>query len=626
MAVLTLKNVTVTFGTQVVLDAVDLTVEKGERLCLAGYNGSGKSTLMRLFDGSLQADGGQLSRDPALGFAVLDQSLPPASEETVYDAVAAAFADTGALLAEYHHLAASDSPDMKRLAVLQEQIDSASGWALAHRVENLLTRMALPPDAPLNTLSGGWRKRIAIARSLVTEPDVWLLDEPTNHLDIPTIEWLQAQMLAFEGTIIFVSHDRAMMQAVATSMVDLDRGHLTRYDCDYETFIERRAHNREVETSQNRKFDDQLKAEETWIRQGIKARRTRNEGRVRALERMRAERAARRERGGLSLDIESGMASGKIVKELTGVTHHTGDRLIVRDLDLIIQRGDRIGLLGPNGVGKTTLINIVLESLRPESGHIKSGTKLEVAYFDQVRGTLDPDAALVDYIAEGREFIEIGERRIHVMGYLKNFLFDRDQARGPIRMLSGGEQNRLLLAKLFSKPSNVLVLDEPTNDLDVESLELLEQLLIEYQGTLLLVSHDRAFMDNVVSSLLVFEGDGRVTEYVGGYSDWLAAGGIHGEAPQREAPSRLDNTGAGADHKQRKADRNEVRRRERELASLPAKIEALEAQIAAQQEAVASEDFFSQDAATQKAGYDRLQSLESDLEQLFERWTELEET
>ena len=512
--VATLKNVTVTFGTDRVLDHVNLILDQGERLCLTGRNGSGKSTLMRLLSGELQADEGTIWRSRDLSYSFLDQELPEVSSATIFDAVAMAFENTGQLLSEYHALSlqlsdvkADHDKIVARMDTLQHKIEAADGWSVNHVIEATLQRMQLDPDIPLSQLSGGWLKRVAIAKSLVIEPDVWLVDEPTNHLDVPAIEWLEQRMVEFPGTIIFVSHDRHLLRSVATSLVDIDRGAVTLWKCGYEAFIERRDHEREVQTLHEKKFDEKLRKEEAWIREGIKARRTRNEGRVRDLEKLREVRRQRRSVSDLKLEVDAGSNSGKVVKELSAVSKSFDDKVLIRNLDLIVRRGDRIGLLGPNGCGKSTLINLLLEELEPDSGVIKTGTKLEVAYFDQARRQLEPDKKVADYISDGREYISINGKEIHVVSYLGNFMFNADQARGPIHRLSGGEQNRLLMARIFSQPANLLILDEPTNDLDVESLELLEEMLLAYNGTVMLVSHDRTFMDNVISSLLVFVDD-----------------------------------------------------------------------------------------------------------------------
>ena len=523
-----------------------------------------------------------------------------------------------------------DDSTLDRMAQLQTQIEAIDGWVLHHRVESVLQRMKLPPDEKLINLSGGWLKRVAIAKSLVTEPDVWLLDEPTNHLDIPTIEWLQEVMLEFQGTIVFVTHDRELMQSVATAIVEVDRGQLVRWDCDYKTFLERREHEREVEQTHNKKFDINLKKEEAWIREGIKARRTRNEGRVRALQQLRLERQKRRTQGTLKLAVDSGSASGKIVKELINVSKSYDAKPIITDLDLVIQRGDRIGLLGPNGSGKSTLIKILLEGLEIDSGEVVSGTKLAPAYFDQVRGQLNPEQSVKDYIAQGREYISINDREVHVVSYLANFMFNPEQARAPIRTLSGGEQNRLLLARLFSLPTNLLVLDEPTNDLDVESLELLEELLLDYTGTVLIVSHDRSFLDNVISSLLVFEGAGRVIEYVGGYNDWLEGGGSF--AALANAADKVNPTAKAAvaeapmSFEERKKAKAALKKRERELAQIPDRIDELELEMASLQAKIAAPSFFQASAADQDLLYASVAEKEAEMDILMARWEALEQS
>ena len=632
MSIASLKNVSVHFGTDTILDQVEFNIAKGERVCLTGRNGSGKSTLMRLLCGEVLADEGNIWREKALSFSTLEQDLPAGDDTTIFAAVASAFSEAGELLAEYAQVTMGtfDDSTLDRMAQLQTQIEAIDGWVLHHRVESVLQRMKLPPDEKLINLSGGWLKRVAIAKSLVTEPDVWLLDEPTNHLDIPTIEWLQEVMLEFQGTIVFVTHDRELMQSVATAIVEVDRGQLVRWDCDYKTFLERREHEREVEQTHNKKFDINLKKEEAWIREGIKARRTRNEGRVRALQQLRLERQKRRTQGTLKLAVDSGSASGKIVKELINVSKSYDAKPIITDLDLVIQRGDRIGLLGPNGSGKSTLIKILLEGLEIDSGEVVSGTKLAPAYFDQVRGQLNPEQSVKDYIAQGREYISINDREVHVVSYLANFMFNPEQARAPIRTLSGGEQNRLLLARLFSLPTNLLVLDEPTNDLDVESLELLEELLLDYTGTVLIVSHDRSFLDNVISSLLVFEGAGRVIEYVGGYNDWLEGGGSF--AALANAADKVNPTAKAAvaeapmSFEERKKAKAALKKRERELAQIPDRIDELELEMASLQAKIAAPSFFQASAADQDLLYASVAEKEAEMDILMARWEALEQS
>lgn len=624
MPIITLKNVSLSFGHDLVLDKANLNIDKGERLCLTGRNGSGKSTLMRLISNRLNADEGMIWRADNLKFSNLDQDLPDDLDSTVYQAVASGFSNLGPLLSEYHELTMSMSmqKDMvHKMAKLQEKIDAADGWSIGHRIDTILDKMKLPADSNLSTLSGGWLKRVAIARSLVAAPDIWLLDEPTNHLDIPTIQWLESQLLGFDGTIIFVSHDRQLMQSVATSILDIDRGTVKRWDCSYQAFLERKDRELEVQAQQEKLFDDRLRKEEVWIRQGVKARRTRNEGRVRALEKLRVERQQRRSSSQLKLEVDAGSASGKIVKELINISKRYGNEKLIDNFSLIIQRGDRVGLLGPNGSGKTTLLKILLEDLPPDAGQVRTGTKLEVAYFDQVRARLNPEQSVSDYISEGRDYITINDKNVHVVSYLNNFMFDGDQSRSPIRTLSGGEQNRLLLAKLFSLPANLLVLDEPTNDLDVESLELLEELLMDYKGTVLLVSHDRSFMDNVVSSLVVFEGGGVVKEYVGGYNDWLDAGGQFNVEPIM-SPDKVEVQGTS--YRERKKHKSKQQKMSKELQQLPGKVEALEREIEEHHKTMSESPFFEQSDKEQQRLYTEVNNLEQQLGVLFERWEELE--
>ena len=642
--VATLKNVTVTFGTDRVLDSVNLILDQGERLCLTGRNGSGKSTLMRLLSGELQADEGTIWRSRDLSYSFLDQELPEVSSATIFDAVAMAFENTGQLLSEYHALSlqlsdvkADHDKIVARMDTLQHKIEAADGWSVNHVIDATLQRMQLDPDIPLSQLSGGWLKRVAIAKSLVIEPDVWLVDEPTNHLDVPAIEWLEQRMVEFPGTIIFVSHDRHLLRSVATSLVDIDRGAVTLWKCGYEAFIERRDHEREVQTLHEKKFDEKLRKEEAWIREGIKARRTRNEGRVRDLEKLREVRRQRRSVSDLKLEVDAGSNSGKVVKELSAVSKSFDDKVLIRNLDLIVRRGDRIGLLGPNGCGKSTLINLLLEELEPDSGEIKTGTKLEVAYFDQARRQLEPDKKVADYISDGREYISINGKEIHVVSYLGNFMFNADQARGPIHRLSGGEQNRLLMARIFSQPANLLILDEPTNDLDVESLELLEEMLLAYNGTVMLVSHDRTFMDNVISSLLVFDasGSGRVTEYVGGYSDWhkenqqrssnAGSVAVSKKSQQNASSARtdmlMDDSLGFEERKKLKAERQKGKK---ELEKLPGQIEKLESTLNDCNQKISETDFYQRPQAAQNEIFEMVKDLESQIEQLMTRWEQLE--
>lgn len=627
MSVLTLSDVHLTYGTDVILDGTDLAVQPGDRICLSGRNGSGKSTLMNVMLGNVLPDGGNVWRQSGLRFAALEQSLPSREDQTIFASVAAAFAEVGQLLADYDEASVRTNVSLKELDRLQHAIEAVDGWSLKYRIDTVLDRLGMDPLQNVQNLSGGWLKRVAIARSLVLAPDVWFLDEPTNHLDIPTIQWLESVMQDFAGTLIFVSHDRELMQAVATSVIGIDRGRVARWDCDYQTFLQRRDHEREVEAEQNKLFDQKLAQEEVWIRQGIKARRTRNEGRVRALEDLRQERSQRRNERNLQLEIGSASKSGKLVVEATGVNKAYDGKSVVKDFDLIIQRGDRIGLIGPNGAGKSTLIRMLLGEEAPDSGEIKLGTRLDVAYFDQSREQLNPDQSVSDYISNGREFIEIGGKSLHVVSYLGNFMFNGDQARAPIRTLSGGEQNRLLLARLFAEPANFLLLDEPTNDLDVETLELLEERLAEFEGTVLVVSHDRNFLDNVITSLLVFEGDGFIQESVGGYSDWYrGSGGFQSSGDEKPIAASSN----GKDFEENKKRKSKKQKNERdlnkELSKLPDQVEALEASIVTLQATMAAPGFFDQPANKKQPVMDELKAAEAKVETLMSRWETLEAT
>ena len=527
MPLLRLDKVSLHFGTQVLLDEVDLVISRGEKLGLLGRNGTGKTTLLKVLAGELSPDSGERWLRPGVKLARLEQTLPEGDELTVFEVVAAGLSRAGELVAEYHRLVHdTTNTDLDTLARVQQQLEDVDGWTLQQRVETIISQLQLPADSTMGELSGGWRRRVALGQALVGDPDILLLDEPTNHLDIPAINWLEEQLRSFRGSLILITHDRRFLQNVANSIAELDRGHLTVWRGDYRGFLQHREQQLLAEERANELFDKKLAQEEVWIRQGIKARRTRNEGRVRALEAMRNERSRRRERQGKAdFAVEDAGQSGKIVVELQHVSQAFGGRTIIRDFSTIVQRGDRIGIVGANGAGKSTLVKILLGQLQPDSGVVKRGSKLEVAYSDQLRGQLDPEKNLIDNVCGGQEFIEINGKRRHAISYLGDFLFSPERVRTPVKALSGGEQNRAVLARLFSKPANLLVLDEPTNDLDIETLELLEEILLTFDGTVLLVSHDREFMDNVVTSLLVVEGNGVVSEHAGGYSDWLRRGG-----------------------------------------------------------------------------------------------------
>ena len=643
MTLLRLEQLQLAYGPHVLLNGADLVLEKGERLALVGRNGTGKSTLLKLVAGEIQADGGSIWRAPGLKIGVLAQDLPEATGQTIFDMVAQGLPEAGELLSEYHHLIHEDAPDMRRMAELQTRLEAIDGWSFHQRIDVVLTRLGLPEDAEMSALSGGWRRRVALARALVAEPDLLLLDEPTNHLDLDTIAWLEEQLAAFNGAVLFITHDRAFLSKLATAILELDRGRLGRYPGDYAKYQAQKTHELEVEARENAEFDKKLAQEEAWIRQGIKARRTRNEGRVRALEQLRRERSERRERQGkANLNVDSGERSGKRVVELKGVTQRFGDEAVIRDLSLEIQRGDRIGLIGRNGAGKTTLLKILLGELEPTEGEVRVGTKLQVAYFDQLRGGLEPEKTVYDNVAQGSDRVTVGGRDRHVMSYLQDFLFSPERARQPVKALSGGESNRLLLAKLFTQPANVLVLDEPTNDLDVETLELLEELLLDFDGTLLLVSHDRAFMDNVVTSVLAFEGQGRVREYVGGYSDWVRQGGKlppapwegaarqHAEPVQTEAEQRsAEAASASRDTPTAKAPPAKKPAKlsyklQRELDGLPAEIERLEGEVAEFEATVGDPGFYQREADTVTATLEALAETQAALDAAMERWMELE--
>lgn len=634
MALVRLEKVSIAFGHHALLDDASLVIEKGERICIVGRNGAGKSTLLKLVSAEQTIDSGSLWRQPELKIGQLAQDLPDAAEDTVFDIVAGGLPGIGELIAGYHHLSQSiqGDDDLKKLERLQHELESKDGWALTQRVESIISRLNLPAETQMKSLSGGWRRRVALARALVSEPDLLLLDEPTNHLDIETIAWLEQQIAEFRGAVLFITHDRAFLQKIATRIVELDRGQLTIWEGDYAGFLENKAHLLEVEERQNAEFDKKLAQEEAWIRQGIKARRTRNEGRVRALKELRKERSQRRERQGTAkITLDKADSSGKLVAELESVSYSWGDKAIIRNLSTQVMRGDRIGLLGRNGAGKSTLLKLLLGQLEPVKGELKMGSKLEVAYFDQLRNQLDPERTVMDNVAEGRSSISIGGRDKHVMSYLGDFLFSPERARTPVKALSGGECNRLLLAKLFTKPANMLVLDEPTNDLDVETLELLEELLLDFDGTVLLVSHDRAFMDNVVTSVFAFEGDGVVREYVGGYSDWVRQGG---RFPQENAGGVATASKERSEKKEEKpaqsapvkaaAKKKLSYKLQRELDQLPAEIERLEAELEALHETTADSNFYQQDQSKVSEVLDTLQQTEQALEQAMDRWVELE--
>ena len=627
MPLLRLDSVHLQYGTHVLLDAVNLGISRGEKLGLLGRNGVGKTTLLKLLAGELTPDSGERWVRPGIHIARLQQTLPEADNVTVYDAVAAGLADAGRLVSEYHHLLQAEPPaDLDELSRVQQQLEAADGWQLQQRVETTISQLRLPAEASMGELSGGWRRRVALAQALVSQPDILLLDEPTNHLDIPAIRWLEDQLSNFSGAIILITHDRRFLQNVANSIAELDRGHLTQWRGDYQGFLRHREQQLLAEERANDLFDKKLAEEEVWIRQGIKARRTRNEGRVRALEAMRNERQSRRERtGNANFGVETAGQSGKIVAELEHVTKNFGDLRVLDDVSTIIQRGDRVGIVGPNGAGKSTLVKILLGQLQPDAGKITFGSKLEVAYSDQLRDQLDPQKNLIDNVCGGQDFIEINGKRRHAISYLGDFLFSPERVRTPVKALSGGEQNRAILARLFSKPANLLVLDEPTNDLDIETLELLEEILLSFDGTVLLVSHDRDFMDNVVTSLLVLEGDGVVSEQAGGYSDWEARGGRLSErTEQSTTPSSSQPYGINATPPGVKKSKLSYKQ-QRELDSLPGVIEKLEQRQQELEETISQPDFYQGDHAQVQEVLGELARIQTEMEATFERWTALED-
>jgi ABC transport system ATP-binding/permease protein len=630
MPILTLNDVDFGVGGPLLLEGVDLAIEPGERIALIGRNGAGKSTLLRLLAGEHKPDDGEIRIEGGVRIARLEQEVPAGAAGSVFDVVADGLGEMGVLLADYHHLIHADELDTDALAAVQTRIEDGNGWSLDQRVTETLARLDLDGDSDFAKLSGGMKRRVLLARALVSAPDLLLLDEPTNHLDIAAIDWLEGFLKAWQGALIFVTHDRRFLRQLATRIVEIDRGQLTSWPGDWDNYVRRREERLNAEAQENARFDKMLAQEEIWIRQGIKARRTRDEGRVRRLKAMRDERVQRRDlSGNVRMETAQAGASGKKVIEAKAVSFAFGERVLLKDFSTTILRGDRIGLIGANGSGKTTLLKLLLGDLQPQSGEptsgeIRIGTQLQVAYFDQYRATLREDWNALENVAEGKDFVEINGKQKHVIGYLQDFLFTPERARAPITRLSGGERNRLLLAKLFAQPSNLLVMDEPTNDLDVETLELLEELLGEYPGTLLLVSHDRDFLDSVVTSTLVMEGDGRVGDYVGGYSDWLRQRPTRGESAKATAAAAPKEAVATVAVAPAAAKRKLSYKDQRELELLPQRIEALEKKIATMTETMHDPAFFQRDHASVAAHNAELAATHAELEQAFARWEALD--
>ncbi len=607
------------------LEGVDLSIDRGERVCLVGRNGTGKSTILRLLTGEVKPDTGHIVYQQGVRITHLAQEVPQNIRGCVFDVVAAGLGEQGKLLAAYHatsgRLAREQSDALlAELEQIQHKLEAAGSWQSEQKVETILSRLNLPADVEFSELSGGLKRRVLLAKAITGEPDLLLLDEPTNHLDIDSISWLEEFLLEYSGTLLFVTHDRMLLRKLATRIIDLDRGRLTSWPGDYDTYLERKQAVVEAETAENAKFDKKLAAEEAWIRQGIKARRTRNEGRVRALKELRRIRNERRGLPGtVRLQVQEAERTGNLVVEAAGVSYGYTGRTVVREFSTTIIRGDKVGIIGPNGSGKTTLLKILLGELKPQAGTIRHGTKLDVAYLDQHRAQLDDEKTVQDNVANDSDYVTVLGSRRHVIGYLGDFLFSPERARSPVKVLSGGERNRLLLARLFTKPSNVLVLDEPTNDLDIETLDLLEELLMDYSGTVLLVSHDRSFLNNIVTSSLVFEGEGRVNEYVGGYDDWLrqrkdAAPAGPAKTEEKKEKSRTS----------RERPRKLTFKEQKELESLPQRIESLEAEQRQIHASMADPDFYRESGGKVNAMRARLEELERELNGAYKRWEELE--
>lgn len=639
MALLKLTNISLAYGANPLLEGVSWQIDKGERVCIIGRNGTGKSSMLSIVRGTQLPDDGEVWRAPGLKIGELPQELPRADERTIFEVVAEGLEGVGELLTRYNQLSQNitTDEDLNQLMQVQQELEAKDGWRLQQLVDSTLSRLQLPAEKTLSELSGGWRRRVLLAQALVAEPDLLLLDEPTNHLDIGAIAWLEEALRNFNGAVLFITHDRTFLQNMATRILELDRGGLIDWNGDYQSFLEHKEQQLAAEEAANALFDKRLAQEEVWIRQGIKARRTRNEGRVRELKAMRLERSQRRERQGTAnMSLATAEKSGKQVLVVDKISFaHPGGRELVKDFSMVIQRGDRIGLLGANGSGKTTLLKLLLGKLTPTQGTIEVGTKLEVAYFDQLRHQLDPEKTVMDNVAEGSDTLTINGQSKHVLSYLSDFLFSPQRSRTPVKALSGGERARLLLAKLFTKPANLLVLDEPTNDLDIETLELLEEVLSEFKGTVLIVSHDRSFLDNVATSTLVFDGTGHVREFIGGFDDWLRQGGSITQLGMTEKQVEKNSTASVTEPiapvtaptpVAKPATKKKLSYKlQRELDEMPQLIDQLEQQLAKLQQQTSDPAFYTQAPEATEPTLAALTETQQALDAAIERWAELEE-
>jgi len=627
MPLLKLDSISIAFGHHQLLDHVNLVIDKGERICLIGRNGEGKSTLLKIVEGVVTPDSGEVWRQSGLRLARLEQDLPVTEKTSVFEFVSGGLAELGQIINAYHQMAGQlahtpSEENLKKLEKIQHELEANNGWRHHQQVQTVLSRLQLDPDKPVETLSGGWRRRASLARALVCEPDLLLLDEPTNHLDLEAIQWLEDKLAEFRGGLLFVTHDRALLQRLATRIIELDRGQLTSWSGGYREYLKNKELALESERTRDAKFDKKLATEERWIRQGIKARRTRNEGRVRTLTKLRQQRAQRRGLGGqVKLVVDDSVTSGKLAIEVKNMSFAYDNFPIVEDFSLRLLRGDRIGLIGPNGVGKTTFFKLLLKEIEPDEGSVRHGTRLQIAHFDQLREHLDLEATVADNLNLGSDRVEINGKQRHVISYLGDFLFAPERVRSPVKSLSGGERNRLLLARLFTRPANFLVLDEPTNDLDIETLELLEAMLVDYSGTLLIVSHDRTFLDNVVTSTLVFEGNGSVKEYLGGYQDWAQRSGL-----DKDKTRASKNPRAPAREKQGKQpDRKKLSyKQSRELEQLPGIIEVLESEQAMLSSKMAQPDFYQQGEEIISETAERAKQVDIELRKAYQCWENLE--